>query len=199
MSEACLKAGYQPGEDVVFALDVAASEFYQDGVYNLETENTQFNSSEFIDYLSKLSSKYPVVSIEDGLDQEDWQNWSVLTEKLKNTQIVGDDLLVTNIGRLEHAVEKKAANSILIKPNQIGTLSETISAINYAKNNGFKTIVSHRSGETEDTTIAHLAIGSGSGQIKTGSLSRGERTAKYNEIMRIESIDQSLEIENSFV
>lgn len=187
-------AGYKAGVDVGFALDVAASEFDQDGKYTLKSENRRLDSMEMIDYLKNISRRYPVLSIEDGLDQDDWDNWCLLTSQLGYLQLVGDDLLVTNIDRLEKAVNLRAGNAILIKPNQIGTLTETIQAIQLAKKSGWRTIVSHRSGETEDVTIAHLAIGTGADQIKTGSLSRTERTAKHNEIMRLEAIDQTIHL-----
>jgi enolase len=145
-------------------------------------------------YLEEITANYPVVSIEDGLSEDDWEGWVSLTQQLKNTQLVGDDLLVTNPLRLQKAIDKGAGNAILIKPNQIGTLSETMEAIRLAKANGWRTIVSHRSGETEDVTIAHIAVGTGAGQIKTGSMSRSERTAKYNELMRLESIDETLKL-----
>ncbi len=187
-------AGYVPGEDVTFALDVAASEFYQKERYVLGTEERALSSEMMINYLEEITKKYPVVSIEDGLAEDDWEGWVTLTSRLKNTQLVGDDLLVTNPTRLQTAIDKAAGNAILIKPNQIGTLTETIEAIRLAKANNWKTIVSHRSGETEDVTIAHIAIGTGAGQIKTGSLSRSERTAKYNELMRLETIDETLKL-----
>ena len=198
LSHACKEAGYEPGRDVVFALDIAASELFENGKYFLKIENRHLSSDELTDYYEKLKAKYPIVSIEDPLEQDQWQNWSALKTKLTNIQIVGDDLLVTNIKRLQKAIDQKASNAILIKPNQIGTLSETLDAINLAKRNGFNTIISHRSGETEDVTIAHIAIGTGAGQIKTGSLSRSERTSKHNEIMRLESIDESIALTNPF-
>ncbi len=191
-------AGYTPGQDVSYALDVAASEFFNDGNYQLRTENRPLTSEQMIDYLAGISQKYPLVSIEDGLSQDDWDWWQKLTAKLGNLQLVGDDLLVTNPERLQKAIDLKAANAILIKPNQIGTLTETLNTIKLAKQNGWRTIVSHRSGETEDVTIAHLAIGTGADQIKTGSLSRSERTAKHNEIMRIEAIDATLKLAHPF-
>lgn len=187
LSEAVTTAGYELGTHVVFALDVAASEFYKDGTYTLATENRSLKTAELIAYLRTIASQHPIVSIEDGLAEDDWDGWSELLTTLPDTQLVGDDLLVTNQARLQEAIEKKAANAILIKPNQIGTLTETIRTIVAAKEAGFNTIVSHRSGETEDVTIAHIAVGTGAGQIKTGSVSRGERTAKHNELMRIEA------------
>lgn len=198
LNEACLHAGYEPGKDVVYALDVASSEFFKDNLYMLSTENRRISTPELINYLHDLIAKYPVVSIEDGLEQDQWQAWQSLTAKLSETQLVGDDLLVTNPERLEKAIELKAGNAILIKPNQIGTLTETIKAITIAKKHGWNTIVSHRSGETEDTTIAHIAVGTGAGQIKTGSLSRSERNAKHNELMRIEQSNPSLNLHNPF-
>lgn len=192
LSKACIAAGYQPGVDVAFALDVAASEFYDKERYILQTENRAITSGMMIDYLEEIAQKYPVISIEDGLAEDDWDSWTKLTNKLGHLQLVGDDLLVTNPERLERAIDLHAGNAILIKPNQIGTLTETIRAIQIAKEHGWRTIVSHRSGETEDVTIAHIAIGTGAGQIKTGSLSRSERTAKHNELMRLELIDPTL-------
>jgi enolase len=187
ISQAVEKAGYQLGTDVVLALDIAASEFYKDGTYLLKAEGKTLSTDEMMKYLADLTRNYPIVSIEDGLAEDDWDGWVKLTEKLGDTvQLVGDDLLVTNTSFLQKAIEKKACNAILIKFNQIGTLTETIAAIQLAQENGFNAIVSHRSGETEDTTLAHLAVGLSTGQIKTGSLSRTERTAKYNELIRIE-------------
>jgi enolase len=196
--KATANAGYQPGEDVGYALDAAASEFFADGSYYLKTEDRQLSNTEMIDYLSEISQKYPLLSIEDGLDQDAWDDWKDLTSKLSELQIVGDDLLCTNPERLQKAIDLKAGNAILIKPNQIGTLTETIQTLQLAKKHGWRTVISHRSGETEDVTIAHLAIGTGADQIKTGSLSRSERTAKHNEIMRIESFDQTLSLANPF-
>ena len=198
LNRAATTAGYRPGEDVSFALDVAASELYQNGSYLLKTEGRQLSSDEMIKYLLKITQDYPILSLEDGLDQDDWAAWQELTSQLGNYQIVGDDLLVTNPDRLQRAIEHQSGNAILIKPNQIGTLTETIQTIQLAKQHGWRTVVSHRSGETEDVTIAHLAIGTGSGQIKTGSLSRTERTAKHNELMRMELIDETLQLANPF-
>jgi enolase len=198
LNKASNQAGYIPGEDIGYALDVAASELFENGMYKLATENRQLNNLEMIDYLLQISQQYPVLSIEDGLEQDEWDAWRVLTRRAEGLQLVGDDLLVTNQNRLLKAVELKAGNAILIKPNQIGTLTETIQTINLAKQHGWRTIISHRSGETEDTTIVHLAIGTGAGQIKAGSISRGERTAKHNEIMRIESIDDTLQLARPF-
>ncbi len=198
LNKAAEMAGYKPGEGVGYALDAAASEFFEDGIYHLATENRQLSGVEMINYLTTISQGYPVLSIEDGLSQDDWESWEQLTEKLAQLQLVGDDLLVTNVKRLHKAIDTKAANAILIKPNQIGTLTETIRAIQLAKQYGWRTVVSHRSGETEDVTIAHLAVGTGADQIKTGSLSRSERNAKHNELMRIESKDKSLKLAHPF-
>jgi enolase len=181
------KAGYEPGKDVTFALDVAASELQKDGGYNLATEGKLLSSTEMVQWYQELCSNYPITSIEDGLGEVDWAGWQALTTVLgKTIQLVGDDLLVTNTKLLQKGIDRKAANAILIKPNQIGTLTETIQAVQLAKQAGWRTVMSHRSGETEDVTIAHLAVGLDCGQIKTGSLSRSERLAKYNELLRIE-------------
>ena len=181
------KAGYEPGEEVFFALDVAASELYENGEYSLMSENKAFSSSEMISYLEALAKKYPIISIEDGLDEDDWDGWGNLTESLgQNVQIVGDDLTVTNITRLQKAIDNKSMNSILIKLNQIGTLTETIQAVELAKKVNYGAVISHRSGETEDTFIADLSVAMGMGQIKTGSISRSDRIAKYNQLLRIE-------------
>lgn len=187
ISEAVGQAGYTLGKDVVLALDVAASEFSKDGRYHLAKEGKNLTSEEMIGWLEELAKKYPLFSIEDGLSEEDWPAWKQLTEQMgSGMQLVGDDLLVTNIKFLERGIQEKAANAILIKLNQIGTLTETIQAIQMAHQNNWKAIVSHRSGETEDTTIAHLVVGLATGQIKTGSMSRTDRVAKYNELLRIE-------------
>lgn len=179
-------AGYRPGEDVALALDVAASEFWQDGHYELKTDGSQKTAAEMVDWYAQLSQRFPIISIEDGLNENDWDGWKVLTERLgQKLQLVGDDLFVTNEKLLRRGIEEKVGNAILIKPNQIGSLTETINTVMLAKKAGYGTIISHRSGETEDTSIAHLAVGLGAGQIKTGSLSRSERIAKYNELMRI--------------
>lgn len=179
-------AGYRPGEDVALALDVAASEFWQDGHYALKTDGSQKSAAEMVDWYAQLSQRFPIISIEDGLNENDWDGWKVLTERLgQKLQLVGDDLFVTNEKLLRRGIEEKVGNAILIKPNQIGSLTETINTVMLAKRAGYGTIISHRSGETEDTSIAHLAVGLGAGQIKTGSLSRSERIAKYNELMRI--------------
>ncbi len=185
--EAIKRAGYTPGKDISIAIDAAASEFYKDGKYVLATEGKTLTSEEMVAFYENWVSKFPIVSIEDGLAEDDWSGWALMTKKLgKKIQIVGDDLFVTNIKRLAMGIEKKAGNSILIKLNQIGTVSETIDAINMAKKAGFTAVVSHRSGETEDFTIADMVVGLGTGQIKTGSLCRSERVAKYNELLRIE-------------
>ncbi len=198
--EAITKAGYTPGKDTGIALDVAASELFADNTYTFASEHTTRTATELIGWYAELSQKYPIVSIEDGLNEDDWEGWQALTSHLGgNMQLVGDDLLVTNTVRLKKAIELTAANAILIKPNQIGTLTETIKVIARAKEQGWGTIVSHRSGETEDVTIAHIAVGTGAGQIKTGSLSRSERTAKHNELLRLEEIDPSLSFYNPFV
>ena len=179
------KAGYKPGTEVALALDIAASEFYKDGQYTYD--GSAHAPSEFIDYMASLVSQYPIVSIEDGLHEDDWQSWQALTQKIgERCQLVGDDLFVTNITRLQKGIDQKAANAILIKLNQIGSLTETLQAIDLATRNSFRSIISHRSGETEDTTIADLAVATRAGQIKTGSLCRSERVAKYNQLLRIE-------------
>ncbi len=179
------KAGYKPGEQVALALDVAASEFYKNGQYVYDGK--PHTPAEFIDYLAQLVDQYPIVSIEDGLHEEDWQSWQLLTEKLgSRVQLVGDDLFVTNATRLQRGIQEKAGNAILIKLNQIGSLTETLETIDLANRNSFRSVISHRSGETEDTTIADLAVATRAGQIKTGSLCRSERVAKYNRLLRIE-------------
>ena len=181
------KAGYNPGKDVYLALDVASSEFYDNEVYSLASENLKLTSDEFINYLVKLRNDYPIISIEDGLAEDDWLGWKKLTEELgTNTQLVGDDLFVTNPKIFKQGIEKNIANSILIKLNQIGTITETLEAIKMAKDNNYNYIISHRSGETEDVTIADLAVATSSGLIKTGSMSRSDRVAKYNQLIRIE-------------
>ncbi len=198
LTQAVEKAGYILRKDVVFALDVASSEIYKNDQYTFQADHKQFNSNELIDWYKNLCGLHPVVSIEDGMAEDDWEGWSKLCTALPDLQIVGDDLLVTNVERIQKAINLKAANTALIKPNQVGTLTETIRAIQLAKQNGWNTIISHRSGETEDVSIAHIAIGTGAGQIKTGSLSRSERTAKHNELMRIEHIDPTLSLYNPF-
>lgn len=182
--EAIEKTGYVPGKDVHIALDCAATEFFESDFYRMEGE--VYNSSEFSDYLYGLSKRHPISSIEDGMDEEDWAGWKLLTEKLGHIQLVGDDLFVTNPSLLRYGVEQGVANTILIKPNQIGTLTETLEAISIAKDSGYGTVISHRSGETEDTFIADLSVATGAGQIKTGSLSRSDRISKYNRLLRIE-------------
>lgn len=181
------KAGYQPGEDVLLALDTASSEFYRNGLYELQSENRSLDASGLVGYFSELCAKYPIISIEDGLAEDDWDGWQVLTRELgETTQLVGDDLFVTNVKRLSRGIEQGVANAILIKLNQIGTLTETLQAIRAASSAGYSSIVSHRSGETEDTTIADVAVATNCGQIKTGSASRTDRIAKYNQLLRIE-------------
>ncbi|WP_297924345.1 phosphopyruvate hydratase [uncultured Agitococcus sp.] len=181
------KAGYKAGEDVMLALDCASSEFYKDGRYHLEGEGKSFDSEGFAEYLSGLTRQYPIISIEDGLDESDWAGWKVLTDKIgEKVQLVGDDLFVTNPKILQRGIDEGVANSILIKYNQIGTLTETLEAIYLAKSNGYTTVISHRSGETEDSTIADLAVATAAGQIKTGSLCRSDRVSKYNQLLRIE-------------
>ncbi len=188
IAEAVASAGYTLGEDITLALDCAASEFYRDGRYHLAGDGRDFDSSGFADYLSGLVDLHPIVSIEDGLDESDWAGWRILTEKLgKRVQLVGDDLFVTNTQILKRGIDEGIANSILIKFNQIGSLTETLNAIAMAKAAGYTAVISHRSGETEDATIADLAVGTGAGQIKTGSLCRSDRVAKYNRLLRIES------------
>lgn len=181
------KAGYKPGKDIYIAIDAAASEFYENGKYNLKGENKILTSKEMVEYYKYLVDKYPIISLEDGLFEDDWEGWQELTKELgKKIQIVGDDLFVTNIKRLKEGVEKKAGNSILIKLNQIGTITETLETIEYAKKHGYTCVISHRSGETEDVTIADLAVAINAGQIKTGAPARTDRVAKYNQLLRIE-------------
>ncbi|MDP4650936.1 MAG: phosphopyruvate hydratase, partial [Haliea sp.] len=188
IAEAVAKAGYRLGSDIMLALDCAASEFYRDGVYDLAGEGKRFNSAEFTDYLANLAAAHPIVSIEDGLDESDWDGWKMLTDKIGDrVQLVGDDLFVTNTRILKRGIDTGVANSILIKFNQIGSLSETLDAIAMARKAGYTAVISHRSGETEDTTIADLAVGTAAGQIKTGSLCRSDRVAKYNRLLRIEA------------
>ncbi|HCR55764.1 TPA: phosphopyruvate hydratase [Candidatus Saccharibacteria bacterium] len=198
LTQAVEASGYRLGEDIAFAVDVAASELFEEDTYVFNAENKRYQAEELISWYRKLVTTYPIVSIEDGLAEDDWAHWQHLTNQLHNTQLVGDDLLVTNVERLQRAIDLRAANAILIKPNQIGTLTETIRAIQLAKENGWNTIVSHRSGETEDVSIVHIAVGTGAGQIKTGSLSRSERTAKYNELLRIAEADPSLPLAHPF-
>jgi len=187
--EAISRTNYTAGKDIFFALDPASSEFFVDGKYHLESENRTLSSKEMVDYYAKLVDKYPIVSIEDGLAEDDWNGWKILNAKLGNQiQIVGDDLTVTNITRLQRAIDEKSMNSILIKLNQIGTISETIQAVNLARENGYSAVISHRSGETEDTIIADFAVAMDMGQIKTGSASRTDRISKYNQLLRIEEL-----------
>ncbi|RKQ71059.1 enolase [Litorimonas taeanensis] len=179
-------AGFKPGDDVMLALDVASTEFYEDGKYNLKGEGKTLSSDEFVNYLAELTTAYPILSIEDGMAEDDWDGWTNLNAKIGNkVQLVGDDLFVTNPKRLRRGIEEKAANSILVKVNQIGTLSETMDAVDMAHRAGFTSVMSHRSGETADTTIADLAVAMNCGQIKTGSLARSDRLAKYNQLLRI--------------
>ena len=187
IEQAVASAGYVMNKDVTLALDCASSEFYKEGVYDLAGEGKQFNSEGFADYLSELAARYPIVSIEDGLDESDWDGWKILTDKIGDkVQLVGDDLFVTNTKILKRGIDNGIANSILIKFNQIGSLTETLAAIKMAKDAGFTVVISHRSGETEDATIADLAVGTAAGQIKTGSLCRSDRVSKYNQLLRIE-------------
>lgn len=187
IAEAVANAGYKLGEDITLALDCAATEFYKDGKYNLAGEGKVYDAAGFIDYLGGLAERYPIISIEDGLDESDWAGWKLQTEQLgAKIQLVGDDLFVTNTRILKQGIDTQTANSILIKLNQIGTLTETLEAIQMAKAAGYTAVISHRSGETEDSTIADLAVGTAAGQIKTGSLCRSDRVAKYNQLLRIE-------------
>ncbi|MDF1587983.1 MAG: phosphopyruvate hydratase [Gammaproteobacteria bacterium] len=186
--EAISNAGYEAGKDIMLGLDAASSEFYKDGLYDLASEGRKLTSAQFADLLEAWVNKYPIITIEDGMDENDWQGWKLLTDKMGDrVQLVGDDLFVTNTAILEQGIAKGVANSILIKVNQIGTLTETLAAIDMAKAAGYTAVVSHRSGETEDTTIADLAVATNAGQIKTGSLSRSDRVAKYNQLIRIET------------
>lgn len=189
-------AGYKPGQDVAMAMDVAASEFWNKDHYELKTDGSWKTSADMVSWYEWITENYPVISIEDGLHESDWEGWKELTETLgSKIQLVGDDLFVTNVKLLERGIKEKAANAILIKPNQIGSLTETIAAVMMAKKAGYRTVMSHRSGETEDTSIAHLAVGLGTGQIKTGSMSRSERIAKYNELMRIAEAEPKLKFD----
>lgn len=208
IKEAVEKAGYRFGKDILIAMDIAASEFYtnepgdypyENGHYELKTNGDWKTADDMINWYEYLVNNYSVISIEDGLAENDWENWAILTKRLgKKIQLVGDDLFVTNTKLLKRGIEEKVANAILIKPNQIGTLTETIKAVKMAKDAGYNTIMSHRSGETEDTTIAHLAVGLGTNQIKTGSLSRTDRIAKYNELIRIAESNDKLKLANPF-
>ncbi|MEL7535497.1 MAG: phosphopyruvate hydratase [Pseudomonadota bacterium] len=188
ISEAVSNAGYRLGDDVLLGLDVASTEFYADGIYTLASEQRTFDAAGFCDYLAELCQRYPIVTVEDGMAEDDWDGWKTLTERLgAKVQLVGDDLFVTNTAILAEGIERKIANSILIKPNQIGTLTETLAAIKLADDNGYSAVVSHRSGETEDATIADIAVATPATQIKTGSLSRSDRISKYNQLLRIEA------------
>lgn len=191
--EAIQQAGYTPGQQIYLGLDAAATELYRDGKYHLPKENRSFTSEEMVEFYADWVSRYPIISIEDGLAEDDWSGWELLTERLgSRVQLVGDDLLVTNVARLEEAIERRAANSILIKLNQIGTLTETIEAVMMAQRAGWTSVISHRSGETADTTIADLVVALGTGQIKTGAPARTDRVAKYNQLLRIEeSLDDA--------
>jgi enolase len=185
--QAIEQAGYKPGKDIYLGLDAAASEYYEDGIYNLASEGKTYTSAAMVDFLADWVSKYPIISIEDGFDENDWDGWKLMTDKMGGKiQLVGDDLFVTNPKILKKGIDQNIANSILIKVNQIGTLTETLAAISMAHGAGYTAVMSHRSGETEDTTIADLAVATGTGQIKTGSLSRSDRVAKYNRLMKIE-------------
>jgi enolase len=189
--ESITAAGYTPGKDIYLGLDVASSEFYEDGKYVLASEKRSLNAQEFAEVLAGWVKKYPIITIEDGMDQNDWEGWALLTKRLgKQTQLVGDDLFVTNTVILQRGIKQGVANSILIKLNQIGTLTETLTAIAMAKKAGYTAVISHRSGETEDTIIADLAVATGAGQIKTGSVSRSDRVAKYNQLLRIAEAEQ---------
>ena len=199
IKQAVETAGYTLGTDVALALDVAASELYENDVYNLRTEGRTVTADELSAWYDQIAGEFPLVSVEDGLDENDWESWTALTERVgSKLQLVGDDLLVTNTKLLQRAIDEKAANAILIKPNQIGSLTETIQAVKMAQQAGWNTVMSHRSGETEDVTISHLAVGLGCGQIKTGSLSRTDRIAKYNELLRIAESDASLTLARPF-
>jgi enolase len=186
--QAVERAGYKPGRDVYLGLDVASSEFFKDGVYHLESEGRQFTPAQFVDYLEGLANRFPIITIEDGMAEGDWDGWSLLTQRLgRKIQLVGDDLFVTNTKILREGIARGIANSILIKPNQIGTLTETLAAIDMATDAGYTSVISHRSGETEDSTIADIAVATRATQIKTGSLCRSDRIAKYNQLLRIEA------------
>jgi enolase len=187
--EAIERAGFEPGKDIALTLDVASSEFFNGGKYTLAGENRSLDSNEFVEYLSDLCDRYPIISIEDGMDEEDWDGWFQLTQSLgTKIQLVGDDLFVTNTERLSRGIDKGVANSILVKVNQIGTLTETLETVELAKSNSYSSVMSHRSGETEDTTIADLAVATNCGQIKTGAPARSDRVAKYNQLLRIEEL-----------
>jgi enolase len=185
--EAIGKAGFKAGDDILLGLDVASSEFYENGLYNLVSEGRKFDAAGFSDFLAELVDGYPIITVEDGMDESDWEGWRVLTDAISDrAQLVGDDLFVTNTSILARGIDENIANSILIKPNQIGTLSETLDAITMAVDAGYTAVISHRSGETSDSTIADIAVGTAATQIKTGSLSRSDRIAKYNQLLRIE-------------
>jgi len=185
--EAIQKAGYTPGEQVMLAMDPAMTELYEDGQYHLQRENRSLSGEEMVEYWAQLVDKYPIISLEDGLSEDDWEHWQMLRERIGDrVQLVGDDLFVTNVERLQRGIAERAANSILIKLNQIGTLTETMDAISMAQRAGFTAVVSHRSGETEDTTVADLVVATNAGQIKTGAPARTDRVAKYNQLLRIE-------------
>jgi enolase len=185
--QAITKAGYKPGDDVMVALDCAATEFFKDGVYVYEGEGKKRSKQEQAKYLADLIARYPIVSVEDGMSEDDWEGWKILTDMVgAKCQLVGDDLFVTNVARLAKGIKEGIANSILIKVNQIGTLTETLAAVEMAHKSGYTAVMSHRSGETEDSTISDLAVATNCGQIKTGSLARSDRTAKYNQLLRIE-------------
>jgi enolase len=187
MLEAIEKAGYKPGEQIMFAMDAAASEIYEDGFYNMKVEGKKLTGPEMVDFYVELVNKYPIISIEDGLAEDDWDSWTLMMEKLGDKlQIVGDDLLVTNVNRIAMGMERKAANSLLCKVNQIGTLTESIKAVDMVQRHGWTAVVSHRSGESEDATIADLVVALNAGQIKTGAPARSDRVAKYNQLLRIE-------------
>jgi enolase len=186
--EAIDRAGYKAGKQVFLGLDVASSEFYSNGIYDLESETRKFTSAQFVDYLDGLVNRYPIITVEDGMAEGDWDGWALLTQRMgKRVQLVGDDLFVTNTKIFKEGITRKIANAILIKPNQIGTLSETLAAIDMAADAGYASVVSHRSGETEDSTIADIAVATRATQIKTGSMSRSDRVAKYNQLLRIEA------------
>lgn len=190
------KAGYKPGSEIAIALDIASSEFYENGIYNLKGENKKLDSKGLVEYYENLVSKYPIVSIEDGLSEDDWDGWAILTQRLGDkVQLVGDDLFVTNAKILQNGIDKGVANAILIKPNQIGTISQTLEAIRLAQRNNYKTIISHRSGESEDSFIADLSVAVNAGEIKTGAPARGERNAKYNRLLEIRHLNKLLTYE----
>lgn len=193
------RAGYAPGKDVSIAIDVASTELYKNNTYRFAQEERTFGAGEMIGWYESLITRYPIVSIEDGLSEDAWDDWKTMNNIIgSRVQLVGDDFLVTNSERLQKAIDTKSANAILIKPNQIGTLSQTLDTIKLAQESGWRTIVSHRSGETEDVTLAHIAVGTNAGQVKTGSMSRSDRIAKYNELLRLEEADPGLTLANPF-